>query len=146
MPYPWSEVLPFEFTESGSNSHDRLRLILRDREGHQLLRLTAQDVEQVARLLFEEELLRARSARERGETLVHGRFTLDTAGLAVDGEVHPWSTVREVSAEDRSFVIVALHGTWRRIQVPCSEVPHLRAVLTLARERRAHAGDRERRA
>lgn len=60
--------MPLEFTESGPDSRDRLRLLLRDREGHRLLRLTADEAHPVAPLPFEDQLAPPRAALERGET------------------------------------------------------------------------------
>ncbi|MFJ3305294.1 hypothetical protein ACIPSA_19645 [Streptomyces sp. NPDC086549] len=63
------------------DSRDRLRLLLRTTARGTTAALTAEEAERVAHLPVEDELPRARSVLERDGPLVHGRFTLDTAGL-----------------------------------------------------------------
>ncbi|MGW4910545.1 hypothetical protein [Streptomyces sp. NPDC004270] len=63
------------------DAHDRLRLLLRTTARGTTAASTAQEVERVAYLPFEDEPPRARRVPQRGEPLGHGGFTLDTAGL-----------------------------------------------------------------
>ncbi|MFD3585357.1 hypothetical protein [Streptomyces sp. NPDC058683] len=63
------------------DSHARLRLLLRTTAKGTTAAFTAQEVEPVAHLPFEDEPPVPARVLQRGEPLGHGGFTLDTAGL-----------------------------------------------------------------
>ncbi|MFJ8439459.1 DUF6585 family protein [Kitasatospora griseola] len=139
----WDVINPYEFTISVSNGRSRggsstvrtIRLLeLRDPDGVPVLAVTGR--EQTARfaaLLAARQLPAAGARLAAGEAVEFGPFTVSRDGLSLNGEAHPWRQVRALRVTAHRVLLELSSGEVR--YVATRDVPHLRTLEALARER-----------
>ncbi|MEU6479174.1 hypothetical protein ABZ858_20250 [Streptomyces sp. NPDC047017] len=140
--FAWHEVLVYDWTTTsrpvgqGNNRFDTRHLKLTTREGREIRHLTnSRQADVISRLADTAEASRAREQWERTGSVTFGDHTLSTAGLTVDGTLHPWSHLRRSPSPFRARPrpLEARTGTdrWKPLAIDGATTPYRSVLLDL---------------